>query len=155
MEGKGEIFVDEANESGFDVLLFQIGHHALMELLAVAALKITEFHDGERCSSVSKAGFTFQQQISSELGLDPRLGFPRFIRGGTWGGGLQQQGSTSSKAKTKAQQCDRGSKPGELLMQKPHGSLTSLIESWLFDRFPDSIDHDSVVHFEFGRLVRC
>ena len=88
MEGKGEIFVDEANESGFDVLLFQIGHHALMKLLAVAALKITEFHDGERCSSVSKAGFSFQQEISGELGLDPRLGFRRFIRGWTCGGGL-------------------------------------------------------------------
>jgi hypothetical protein len=59
MEGKGEIFVNEAHESGFDVLLFQIGHHGLMELLAVAALKVTEFHDGERCSSVTKAGFSF------------------------------------------------------------------------------------------------
>ena len=133
MEGKGEIFVDEAHESGLDVLLFQIGHYGLLELLAVATLKITEFHDGERCSSVSKAGFTFQQQISSELGLDPRLGFPRFIRGGTWGGGLQQQGSTRSKAKTQGQQCERGRKGGELPMQKPHVCLTSLTESWRFD----------------------
>ena len=60
MEWKGEIFVDEAHEAGFDVLLFQIGHHGLMELLAVAALEITEFHDGEWCSSVTKAGFSFQ-----------------------------------------------------------------------------------------------
>ena len=89
MEGKGEIFVDEAHQSGLDVLRLQIGHHGLMELLAVAALKTTEFHDGERCSSVSKAGFSFQQEISGELGLDPRLGFRRFIHGGKWVGGLQ------------------------------------------------------------------
>ena len=89
MEGKGEIFVDEAHESGLDVLLFQIGHHGLMELLAVAALKITEFHDGERGSSVSKAGFSFQEEISGELGLDPFLGFCSFICGGWCGDGLQ------------------------------------------------------------------
>ena len=102
MEGKGEIFVDEAHESGFDVLLFQIGHHALMELLAVAALKITEFHDGERCSSGTKAGFAFQEEICGELGLDPRLGFPSFIRGGKFRGGLQEQCSTRSKPKTQS-----------------------------------------------------
>ena len=89
MEGQGEIFVDEAHESGFDVLLFQIGHHGLMELLAVAALKITEFHDGERGSNVSKAGFSFKEEISGELGLDPRLGFRKFIRREKCGGGLQ------------------------------------------------------------------
>ena len=82
MEGKGEIFVNEAHESGLDVFPFQIGHHGLMELLAIAALKVTEFHDGERCSSVSKAGFSFQEEISGELGLDSLLGFRRFIRGG-------------------------------------------------------------------------
>ena len=106
MEWKGEIFVDEAHEAGFDVLLFQIGHHGLMELLAVAALKITEFHDRERCTSGTKAGFAFQQEISGELGLDPLLGFRRFMRGGKFRGGLQEQGSTRSKPKTQSQQGD-------------------------------------------------
>ena len=102
MEGKGEIFVDEAHESGLDVFLFQIGHHGLMELLAVAALKITEFHDGEWCSSVTNAWFALQEEISGELGLEPLLGFRRFIRGGKWGGGLQEQCSTRSKPKTQS-----------------------------------------------------
>jgi hypothetical protein len=88
MEGKGEIFVNEAHQSGLDVLLFQIGHHGFMKLLAIAALKITEFHDGEWCSNVTKAGFSFDQKISGELGLGPFLGFCRFIRWGTCGGGL-------------------------------------------------------------------
>jgi hypothetical protein len=104
-----------------------------MELLAVAALKITEFHDGERCSSITKAGFSFQEEISGELGLDPLLGFPRFIRGGKFRGGLQEQGPTRSKAKAQGQQCDRGLKRGELPMQKPHVSQPSLTESWRLD----------------------
>ena len=47
--GEGQIFVDETDQPWPDVSLLQLGQNLLMKALAVRALKVTEFHDGERC----------------------------------------------------------------------------------------------------------
>ena len=105
MEGKGEIFVDEAHESGLDVLLFQIGQHSLMELLAVAALKITELNDGEWGTGAAKAWLSREKQLSGELWWDALFLFRVFSRQWRCVVGLHQQSASCSDAKAKGQEC--------------------------------------------------
>ena len=53
VEGQREIFVDKANEASVDVFAFELWEDPFVKATAVTALKITEFHDGERCADVS------------------------------------------------------------------------------------------------------
>ena len=58
--------MDKTNQSGVDVVAFELRHHLFVEATAVAALEITEFHDGEWCVGVTQNRFPLQQQRAGE-----------------------------------------------------------------------------------------
>ena len=45
--------MDKANQSGGDVLAFELWHQLFVKTAAVAALKITEFNNSEWCAGVT------------------------------------------------------------------------------------------------------
>ena len=99
--------MDEAHETCVDVVLLQLGQHRLMKLLAVPALKITEFHDGEWGTGAAKAWFSREQQLSGELWWDALFLLRVFSRQWRCVVGLHQQSASCSdaKAKAKGQEC--------------------------------------------------
>ena len=66
VEGQRQILVNKSDQAGIDVLAFELWHHLFVEATAVAALKITEFHDGEWCAWVTQSRFPVQQQRTGQ-----------------------------------------------------------------------------------------
>ena len=59
VEGQWKILMDEPNQSLINELLLQLWEDTVLELTAIWALVITEFHDRQWCAALSKHRFLF------------------------------------------------------------------------------------------------
>jgi hypothetical protein len=109
VEGQGQILVDEAHQSGVDVMLFQLRQHLLVKVPAVGALKIAEFHDGEGCLRGAHGRLAIEQQFGCERRLRWwfRLAGFFWVRSLRRDPALQQNSASTAESKTEGETCDR------------------------------------------------
>ena len=68
VKGERKIFMHKPNKSGVDVVAFELWKDVFVEATAVAALEITEFHDGEGCGGITQCWLPLQQQRAGQRG---------------------------------------------------------------------------------------
>ena len=115
VKGQRQIFVDKTNQSGVDVVACELWHHLFVESTAVAALEITEFHDGEWCAGVTQNRFPLQQQRTGErrdCSILRLAGLGQVL--------VQQPFDHDCAANAKGNACQ---KPDHAAMRNPHGAF--------------------------------